>query len=393
MEGKEDKTKIQVGNIVVPSPAPFEANIYSAKDIIPFGKGNMFPSELAAFMRSAKIQRGISNDKTDHFAGTYFVSGNKQFLSWEKSSGIGGESFYKVHKKIVKDKQYSGNAYLILITDSKGSALKVQHIDYTKVRVDKNHNLVINPDWKRRKKELDQTVTLYPTFTKGNDGLYYSAIHFKEYEAEFNWYGIPDWITGWANMQIDIKSDAWNLSHIDKGLKFDIVVTAPAGLSEPEIALIKQSVKEYKTSEDGESVLYLFGDGAKANVMNAKVLDMDWEKMNDQNIDKTLLANSWYKSLMSISQSTGFDTERVKYEYQLALRKIQSEQEMFLEVYRKVLNQFGIFADDLMIYNTPILPRESVEDRLVKMMPFFSDSQKAEIGNKYFNLLINEDSE
>ena len=350
--------------------------------VIPFGGNNLFPQEVAKFMRQAKYQRGISLDKAFHFAGTEFRSEDQAFQDWQASAGF-GESFFNVHKKLVKDFRWIGNAYLHGTTDSKLSYLKLQHIDYTKCRVNKDHEVVINPDWLNRKQDLDQVIPIFPDAVEGEDCQYHFMIHIKDYEAEFSFYGIPDWITGFDNGKIDIRTDEWNLSHIEKGLKPDLFMKMPSSVTDKEIELVKKNLKEFKEGKPG-SVLMVFGDGADVKAVNEKVMDLDWEKLNNQNLDKTLIANQWYKSLMSVSQATGFDTERVKYEYQLALGKIQQEQALFITLYKNLFNNFNLFnSEDLSIFNTPIIPEEAIEDRLNKMSAFFTEEQKAVIAADY----------
>lgn len=379
-----------IKNDIKEPPKPLNFNdVQRSNDYIPFGIGNKFPSELMGFLRAAKVQRGVSLSKARHFSGTYFISQNNAFIDFEKKAGVTGESLYSIHRKLNIDKRYSGNAYLLIVTDNRGRFVRFQHIDFSKVRVDKLFNLIINPDWSNRRKENDIFVPLFPNFVE-HDGNYISGYHFKEYEPEFSYYGIPDWIAGYINMQVDIKTDSWNADHLDKGLKPDIIHNLPGGTTDAEIEQIKENTKDFKEGKPG-SVMFTFGDAVKTTVLGEKIMDMDWGKLTEMNIEKTLIANQWYKSLMSVSQSTGFDTQRVQYEYQLALGDILKEQELFLDVYKRIFTTFNLKFDDIMIYNSPIIPKESTEDRLIKMMPFFSEQQKAEIGTKYFDALFNEE--
>lgn len=379
-----------IKNEIKEPPKPTKiTDVQRSTDYIPFGIGNKFPSELMGFLRAAKVQRGVSLSKARHFTGAYFVSQNQTYLDFEKTAGITGESLFSIHRKLNIDKRFSGNAYLLIFTDAKGRFLKLQHVDWTKCRVNKQFDIIINPDWSNRRKENDLQVPLFPNFVAYESG-YVSAYHFKEYEPEYTYYGIPDWIAGYINMQVDIKSDSWNADHLDKGLKPDIIHNLPAGTTDAEIEQIKQNTKDFKEGKPG-SVMFTFGDAVKTTVLGEKIMDMDWGKLTEMNIEKTLIANQWYKSLMSVSQSTGFDTQRVQYEYQLALGDILKEQELFLDVYKRIFTTFMLKFDDVMIYNSPIIPKKSTEARLLEMLPFFSDAQKAEIGTKYFNALFNEE--
>ena len=352
----------------VKRPAPIEPyrfGSFRVGDVVPFGVTNLFPNEVAEYLRRAKVQRGICNSKADFFAGSYFVSEDASFLEWEKNG------FFKEHTRLVKDFEYSGNAYLHIITDARKSFVQIKHIDFTKCRKTKDGEVIVAPDWKVRfSGKQDKILPTFPNFYRNKemfgDDLYHSSIHLKEYEPEFKHYGIPSWISGWENMLIDIRTDEWNLSHLDTGLKPDLVINMPSGTTEQEIAMVKENMKDFKEGKPG-SALFIFGDGAKTTVVNEKVLDMDWSKLNDSNVEKTLIANSWFKSLMSVSQSTGFDTQRVKWEYQLALRQIMERQEFFVSEYKNVLDVFGM-STDFEIYNSPIIPEEPASSTMIQMM-------------------------
>lgn len=380
------------------NPPPIEPNrlilgrTVTINNVIPFGVDNLFPNRVAENLRRSKIQRGILNDKLSYFAGSYFTSESQSFLTWEKTTK-GKDSFFKVHKKLIKDDLWNGNSYLHLITDARKSFLTVEHLDFTRCRVDADKRVVFNEDWKFRLSGYnDKVLPLFPVFERNaemyKDNLYHSVIHFKDYEPEFEWYGIPDWVVGWENMSIDIRTDEWNLSHLDKGMKPDIIMHLPLGTTEAEIEMIRKDAKEFKEGKPG-SLMFTFGDGVRSTVLNAKMLDMDWGKLTESNLEKSLIANSWYKSLMSVSSSTGFDTNRVLYEYQLALRKIIPKQESYLEIYRELFAAFNIDATDLQIFNEPILP-ESKSDKIIKLLPLFSESQRAELSDKYFMELMQD---
>lgn len=351
--------------------------------IVPFGDAkNQFPNELATLLRRSKILRGIVNDKADLFAGTEFITSNPKLQEFiDNIYPDENQSLMEFHELNVIDRLSGGNGYFLVIKNGKND-FAFQHLQDVNCRVDINSNVVFNPDWSKRQPTLDKVYPLFPDFTEV-DGLLCASIHVKDYERGFNYYGVPTYITGLVNGEIDYRTDAWNLEHIKTGYKTDNVVVMPNGASEPTMQAIIEKHKAFRYGKPG-GFFYLTGDESKLIPQNSKVMDQDWGALNEVNVEKAIIANSWYKSLTSIAQNTGFDTNRIQQEYTLALRKIRKDQLRWLAIYKRIFKYFNIDATDLDIRNESIIPAKSQEQMLLDMQSFLSEPQKAEIGTHYF---------
>jgi len=380
-------SKIKSGYYNLTPPTPIRENViervYSlvGGDIVPNGENNLYPNEMAAMLRQSKYQRGILKSKRSHFVGTDFFSEDAKTQKWLDEPNE-EYSLHEAFNRLMMDYGNDGNGYLKIVTNREKSFFKIYHLDGTKCRLNKDHEIVFNHDWINRTKEDDEIIPPFPEFKK--DGKYFiSAIHIKDYEPEFAWYGVAGWIGGFLNVKIDIQTDEWNQHHVEHGYKTDNVIVFPDGVSDAEIKEVKKSHKEFKEGKPG-GFFYLVGDGVKVSPQNSKVLDVDWEKLNRLNIDKMVMANSWFKSLLSISQNTGFDTERVKYDYQLAKVEIAAVQNKFRKIFNEIFNFFG-YDSNLQIENIQVLPEPTPIEKLVLMKDFLTDEQKTEIGADIFD--------
>ena len=67
------------------------------------------------------------------------------------------------------------------------------------------------------------------------------------------------------------------------------------------------------------------------------------------------MAHSWFRSLSGLDYASGFSTDRILHEYEVALNTvILAEQEQLLEPIRHIISElFGVDASSLAIINTP----------------------------------------
>jgi hypothetical protein len=83
--------------------------------------------------------------------------------------------------------------------------------------------------------------------------------------------------------------------------------------------------------------------------------DGDWAKLHEQAESDLVVAHSWFRSLSGLDYASGFSTDRILHEYEVALNTvILSEQEQLLEPIREIISMvLGIDASSLEIINRP----------------------------------------
>ena len=83
--------------------------------------------------------------------------------------------------------------------------------------------------------------------------------------------------------------------------------------------------------------------------------DGDWQSLHEQSVSDLIVAHSWFRSLSGLDYASGFSTDRILHEYEVALNTvILSEQEQLLEPIRSILSSvMGIDASSLTIINRP----------------------------------------
>ena len=119
-----------------------------------------------------------------------------------------------IWKRIIDDFYTFGNAYYEIVHYDGG--VNIYHIDATKVRISKDkENIIISPDWEEyeQRKDEAEVIPFYPNFVR-DKGNKRSVIHIKDYEPEFEYYGLPDYVAALEDISVNYEIGRWNNSSI-----------------------------------------------------------------------------------------------------------------------------------------------------------------------------------
>lgn len=369
---KAKKNKIRnigsFGNVEIKPAHHNTRNIYGIERWKVFGGDNLFPQALAFLNRKSNVHRAIINKKTLYITGKGFSTENEPLADYLKSVNADNEPLREVFRKLNFDDQSSGNAYLEVVTNSRNQFLNLYHHDYTTCRLGNKEDegyVLIHKDWAKvnRTKNKIKRIPLYPAFedTEG-DGNLRSMIHFKDYEPEFVDYGIPQWIAGMGVSSIAYKTDKWNISRLDNNFNSSGVLMVEGDFDSDEEAedLKKEFKKEFTGEVNTGKIMFIAknqGGEHTQFIPFSGGTDSDWSNLHAQSSGDLVIAHGWYRSLSGISDNTGFDTDRILNEYNIALKEvIEDRQEYFLGTIRKLItDHLGFPTDDLEVINRPPL--------------------------------------
>jgi hypothetical protein len=116
---------------------------------------------------------------------------------------------------------------------------------------------------------------------------------------------------------------------------------------------------EERFSGNPGQVLFVLRDGNEGDGSRFIPIDTssdgDWHTLHEQSESDLVVAHSWFRSLSGLDYSSGFSTERILHEYEVALNTvILSEQEQLLEPIRQIIGSvLGIDSSSLEIINRP----------------------------------------
>lgn len=358
------KTHVAVRNITaMPNVfTPVAGRENGNKQYWRWGDDNCFPYAVAALSRRSVTHRRVMNDKADYIAGKGFIFDENNTVLKELCgcANCNRESLHDVFKKISLDYTIFGNAFLEVVTDRNGSFLSFFHQDATKCRIsyDRRH-VKLHHDWHAYTENEAKEVALFPLFEQAADGTLRSIIHYKDYEPMFEHYGVPQYIAGWKVSAIAYKTDQWNISRLDNSYQLSGVMMLAASCDSEEEA--KQIVQAAETKFAGKPGQVMFivkdpdGEDCSKFIPIQSSNEGDWKDLHDQATSDIVVAHSWFQTLSGLDYATGFNSERILNEYEVALNTvILPAQEKLLKPIRQILYSIlHIDASSMQAVNKP----------------------------------------
>lgn len=337
---------------------PSEGNMsYNTYDYIPFGQDNLFPQALALFSRVSPNHRGILNSKFRYTLGKGIVSEDEAFNEELKNVNFEGQGINQVVSRIITDDLRFGNGWIEFISDRNGSFLWYNHLDSTKCRLAKNkEEVIIHPDWRTYKGKTDKlrrTLPLYPNWEsdKGEDGFnaMRTVVHMKDYEPEFVYYGLPDYIAAKDSVQIDFKTNKWNLARLKNSFRISGMLIVPVK-DEAESKEVLDHINKNLIGEDNQAKLLTITKSRSQETEKADQTELIETKQNDegswmdlhkQSTSDMIVTHSWFRSLVGLADNTGFDTQRILNEYEIAKNTVIADYQtkytdLFTKMYREI---------------------------------------------------------
>ena len=327
-----------------------------------WGDDNMLPYALSLMARNATAHRRIINDKADYIAGKGFTfnEGVPLLGNLVNRANGEGETLRSVVARLALDEAMFGNAFMEVVTDVSHTFLSLYHIDASTCRRAKeSDHVVLHHNWRAFNSSEARTLPLYPNFEEQEDGTLRSVVHYKDYEPMFSHYGVAPYIAGLNAAAIIYKTDKWNISRIDSSFQLSGVMMLDSAVdNEADADRIARMAEERFAGNPGQ-VLFVLRDHAEGNTSQFIPIntssDGDWHSLHEQSESDLVVAHSWFRSLSGLEYASGFSTERILHEYEVALNTvILGEQEQLLEPIRHIFSTIlGIDASSLAIINRP----------------------------------------
>ena len=328
-----------------PDPYITSSKRVESSDFWRWGSDNRLPKLLSTISRCSTTHRRIINDKADYITGKGFTFDREvplleHFVAQVNGSG---ESLRQLINKVAFDKSLFGNAFIEVVTDVDHTFLSLYHQDAVRCRVAKDSkHILLHHDWDNYTPKEVVALPIYPLFEQQSDGTLRSIIHYKDYEPGFGHYGVPPYIAGLGVSAIAYKTDRWNISRLDNSFQpSGVMILDDAVDNESDAERMVRNAEERFAGKPGQ-VMFIVKDGSERDnsrfVPISTASDGDWEALHEQATNDIVVAHSWFRSLRGLDYSTGFHSERILHEYEIALNTvILTEQEEILEPLRDLL--------------------------------------------------------
>lgn len=212
------------------------------KDWVYYGEKNDYPNYLLRLYNNSAKHNAIVTGKTDYICGNGWEVVTDDEMEKAKAYGMiekvnkAGESLSDITKKISTDLILFGGYYLQVIwSKASGEIAEIYHIDYCKVRANKDCNtFYIADDWiKNGNVNPNPKYTEYSSFNDSNPtGT--QILYFKEYRAGDGLYSLPDYRGAINYIEVDISIGEYHLNTINNGMFSSKLINLNGGSVSPE---------------------------------------------------------------------------------------------------------------------------------------------------------------
>ena len=325
------------------------------------GNNDNFLGEISYLIHKSPFLSSVLRSKRNYATGKGFKT-NDTKLETKLKYINDSESLFDVNTKILSDYLNFGNAYLQVAQTITGEVF-FYHMDSQNCRVGKNDHkdhILYSTKFGTKyvvNKDKIQEFPIYPAY-KLVKGVKYSAIHLKDYESGYKLYGLIDWVSALVASSINVKVDTYNESVLDNGYKLSGVMEV--GVESQAEADKAQDMfnEDFKGSSNAGDVLFLakgLGGSQSKFTPFTDNSDGSWQNLRDASRSDIIAATNWYSVLTGQSEAGKLgQTQELLNTYNIAMSTvIEPVQSKVIQMYSKVLEDFGYNTENLTIDNKP----------------------------------------
>jgi hypothetical protein len=255
-----------------------------------FGYHNDYPKYLLDLYNKSAKHNAIVKGKVNYIIGNGWKSTEPDAVaeSFIKKPNQ-YESLADLTRKVSTDIEVFGGAYLEIVWSAAGGQLySVGHIDYTKIRTNKdNTQFWFKNDWQDRKEEPVVINAFNSQLRQGRQILY-----MKEYRPGLETYSLPGYMGALNYIESDIEVSKHVLGNAQTGFSASKMVTLPNGEPSPdEKRNIERRFTDRFTGADGKKLILSFVDRVDQKPIVDDLGQSDLSKEDFANVDTLIQTN------------------------------------------------------------------------------------------------------
>lgn len=342
---------------------------------IEFGEDNKYPGYLLSLYNNSAKNNAIIKGKVNYITGNGWQAKEadpiaEQFIKAPNEF----ESLADLTRKVSTDIEVFGGAYLEIIWSAVGGQLvSVNHIDYTKIRSNKdNTQFWYKNDWADRKEDAVVIAAFSSKIRQGKQILYV-----KEYRPGLETYALPGYMGSLNYIESDIEVSKHVLGNAQTGFSASKMITLPNGEPTPdEKRVITKKFEDRFTGSDGKKFILSFvSDAARKPIVEdlgaSDITKEDFSRV-DAIIQQNLFAGHQIVSPMLFGIKTegqlGGATE-LKTAYEIFKSTYANDKQRHLESVFNTLARIKGATQDITIIPVEPINVELSENALLQIAP------------------------
>jgi len=223
---------------------------------IEFGDKNDYPNYLLSLYNKSAKHNAIVKGKVNYITGNGWAAKEDDVKAEEFINKANPyESLNDVTRKVSIDIEVFGGAYMEIVWSKIGGQIaSISHIDYTKVRSNKDNTQYWIKDWNDRKAEAEVVLGYNKDLREGKQILY-----IKEYRPGLDTYALPGYIGALNYIESDVEVSKHVLGNAQTGFSASKLITLPNGEPTPdEKRNIERRFTERFSGSDGKKFILSF---------------------------------------------------------------------------------------------------------------------------------------
>lgn len=335
---------------------------------IEYGDKNDYPNYLVELFNKSAKHNAIVRNKVHYICGNGWV-GNEQFIERPNRS----ENLNDLTRKLSMDLELFGGAYIEVIWGL-GKVAEMWHIDYTKIRTNKdNTQFWYKEDWKAYKKEVEY---VYPAFNpKVPQGK--QIIYLKEYRPNIGVYSLPVYFGALNYIESDVEVSKHVLGNAKTGFSASKLITLPDGQpSREEMNEIHRKFKNTYTGADGIKYMLSFVNDASRKPIVDDLGQSDLTKEDFGRVDELIQTNIFSghqvttPSIFGIAVAGKLGTRtEMRDGYEIFKNTYVNGKQMFLESFMNDMAKYFGYNEEMKIIPTEPVGIEFSEATIKELAP------------------------
>jgi len=340
---------------------------------IQYGDRNDYPNYLVDLFNKSAKHNAIVKSKVHYITANGWSSSEQAKTFVEKVNRT--ESLEDITRKVSLDTEIFGGYFLEIIWNDLGQLAEIWHIDYTKIRTNKdNTQFWYKEDWKDNKEE----AKVYTAFNPNAESKVKQILYVKEYRPNMGIYSLPTYFGALNYIESDIEISKHVLGNAQTGFSASKLITLPNGEpSDDEKKNIEQRFTKRFSGSDGKKFILSFVTDPQRKPIIDDLGASDITKEDFQKVDELIQTNIFSGHQITTPSIFGIATpgklgsrSEMRDGYEIFKNTYVNSKQMHLEgVFNMLAKLRGIQEPDLKIIPTEAIGLELSEQILQQIAP------------------------
>lgn len=339
---------------------------------ITYGEKNDYPQYLVNLFNKSPKHNAILRSKVHYIAGNGWSGGDdaQNFIN----NANRNESLFDLTKKLSTDIELFGGAYIEVIWNVLGQIAELWHIDFTKIRTNKdNTQFWYKCDWNDSKEEAE----IIQAFNPAIEGKSKQILFIKEYRPNIGVYPLPSYFGSLNYIEADVEVSKHVLGNAQTGFSASKLITLPNGEpTDEEKGKIDKQIREVYSGSDGKKFMVSFVTDVTRKPIIDDLGNSDLTKEDFGRVDTLIQTNIFSghqittPSIFGIAEAgkLGSRTE-MRDGYEIFKNTYVNAKQMFIESLINKLTKYTNVKSELKIIPTEPIGFEFSENTLTQIAP------------------------